>query len=70
MKAKPRIFYDPCTPDGNSFCVFAHAVNAMNVYPFADASKRVAEMRDRVLRAVGYEETIRMIREYVELIER
>lgn len=70
MKAKPRIFYDPCTPDGNRFCIFAHVVNAMNVYPIADASKQVAEMRDRVLRAVGCEEAIRMIREYVKLIER
>ena len=42
----------------------------MNTYPIADANKHVAEMRDSVLRAAGYEEAISVIREYVEFIER
>ena len=65
---KPTIRISFKSSEGNIYYILAGASKAIKVYNLPNASKKVADMKNRVTNAQSYEEALEIIKEYVNIL--
>ena len=65
---KPTVMIDFRSPDHNVFTILGKAVNAIRQNYIFNAGEKESELRERFTKAHDYEEALRIIGEYVDII--
>ncbi len=65
---KPTIRINFKSSEGNIYYILASASKAIKVYNLPNASKKAADMKNRVTNAQSYEEALEIIKEYVNIL--
>ena len=68
MKQKPTIIFDSLGPSGNIFQILTLVHEKMKQYP-REIADSYFDCHTRVIESHSYEEALKIIREYVNLID-
>lgn len=65
---KPTIRINFESEEGNIFYILAGAYKAMKIYKLPGYNLKIAEMKNRVTNSQDYDEALKIIKEYVNIL--